>query len=75
IFLILAKVGTELSCSTFEPLGKKSNLSQHYRNLLRNELITIRREGLHKYLSLRSKEFNRKFPKLIDTIFKIQVNA
>ncbi|SYW07338.1 conserved protein of unknown function [Oenococcus oeni] len=43
--------------------------------MLRNELITIRREGLHKYLSLRSKEFNRKFPKLIDTIFKIQVNA
>ncbi|OIK61333.1 hypothetical protein ATW62_09210 [Oenococcus oeni] len=72
---MFAKVGTELSCSTFETLGKKSNLSQYYRNLRRNELITIRREGLHNDLSLRSKELNRKFPKLIDTIFKIQVNT
>ncbi|MDN6968716.1 helix-turn-helix transcriptional regulator [Oenococcus sp. UCMA 17063] len=72
IVLSLAKAGTELSCSKFEYLGKKSNLSQHYKNLRQNGLISIRREGLHSYLSLRSEELNRKFPKLIDTIVKIQ---
>ncbi|AZZ60792.1 helix-turn-helix transcriptional regulator [Oenococcus sp. UCMA 16435] len=74
IVLTLAQTGTELSCSRFESLGKKSNLSQHYKNLRQNGLISIRREGLHSYLNLRCEDLNRKFPKLIDTIVKIQAN-
>ncbi|KRM05312.1 MAG: helix-turn-helix transcriptional regulator [Liquorilactobacillus ghanensis] len=58
----------ECSCAIFEHLGKKSNLSQHYRNLRLNGLISVRRSGIHSYLNLRKKELNQKFPGLLENI-------
>ncbi|MFT8730002.1 MAG: ArsR family transcriptional regulator [Oenococcus oeni] len=58
----------ECSCEIFNDLGKKSNLSQHYRNLRINGLISIRRSGLHSYLSLRQEELNKRFPHLLQAI-------
>ncbi|MFD0898099.1 ArsR/SmtB family transcription factor [Loigolactobacillus binensis] len=58
----------EVSCAEFNELGKKSNLSQHYRNLRLSGLISTRREGRHSYLTLRTKELAIKFPQLLATI-------
>jgi DNA-binding transcriptional ArsR family regulator len=66
----LLRVGTEISCAQFETLGKKSNLSQHYRNLRQAGLISIRREGRHSYLTLRKTDLDRRFPGLIEVIVK-----
>jgi DNA-binding transcriptional ArsR family regulator len=64
----LFKENQECSCEIFSDLGKKSNLSQHYRNLRLNGLISIRRSGVHSYLTLRQAELNRRFPLLLQTI-------
>lgn len=61
----------ECSCEIFNDLGKKSNLSQHYRNLRTNGLISIRRSGVHSYLSLRQEELNQRFPHLLEDIVSI----
>lgn len=61
---------TEISCAEFDHLGKKSNLSQHYRNLRLSGLISIRREGRHSYLSLRKDDLDKEFPDLIESIVK-----
>lgn len=68
IIATLFKENKELSCAIFNSLGKKSNLSQHYRNLRLNGLISIRRSGIHSYLTLRQKELNQKFPGLLKNI-------
>ncbi|WP_100487329.1 ArsR/SmtB family transcription factor [Sporolactobacillus pectinivorans] len=62
----------EQSCSHFEDLGKKSNLSHHYRTLRENGLIHIRRNGRNSFLSLRKTELNKYFPNLIGSIMNIQ---
>lgn len=64
----LAHVDNEVDCSIFDDLGKKSNLSQHYRNLRLNGLISVRRSGRHSYLTLRQAELATVFPGLITTI-------
>lgn len=51
----LFKESKECSCAIFNDLGKKSNLSQHYRNLRLNGLISVRHFGLDpvvRFLSL-----------------------
>jgi DNA-binding transcriptional ArsR family regulator len=58
----------ECSCAIFNDLGKKSNLSQHYRNLRLNGLISVRRSGLHSYLTLRQTELDHRFPNLLKSI-------
>ncbi|WP_080488592.1 ArsR/SmtB family transcription factor [Lactiplantibacillus plantarum] len=64
----LFKENQECSCGIFSDLGKKSNLSQHYRNLRLNGLISIRRSSVHSYLTLRQEELNQRFPLLLQTI-------
>ncbi|GAF41048.1 hypothetical protein FC83_GL001911 [Agrilactobacillus composti DSM 18527 = JCM 14202] len=64
----LADQAAPVSCVLFENLGKKSNLSQHYRNLRLNGLITISKAGRHSYLQLRRQELDAYFPDLIGTI-------
>ncbi|BAQ56437.1 transcriptional regulator [Lactobacillus acetotolerans] len=68
IVATLFKKGPNCSCSVFNYLGKKSNLSQHYRNLRLNGLISIKRSGIHSYLTLRKKEIDQKFPGLLVSI-------
>lgn len=64
----LFKESQECSCEIFNALGKKSNLSQHYRNLRLNGLISIRRSGVHSYLTLRQEELDKRFPGLLRNI-------
>lgn len=64
----LFKENQECSCEIFSGLGKKSNLSQHYRNLRLNGLISIRRSSVHSYLTLRQEELNQRFPHLLQAI-------
>lgn len=69
---IVAKLAgvEEAPCQIFDYLGKKNNLSHHYKTLRENGIIHVRTEGRHRYLALRDKELNQKFPNLIDTILK-----
>ncbi|OAT93570.1 ArsR family transcriptional regulator [Lacticaseibacillus rhamnosus] len=64
----LAEAGTALSCDNFNDLGKKSNLSQHYRNLRENGLVTIQRKGRHAFLELRVHALNQHFPGLLEGV-------
>ncbi|EHO47948.1 ArsR/SmtB family transcription factor [Lentilactobacillus kisonensis] len=64
----LLRAKKEVSCAQFENLGKKSNLSQHYRNLRLAGLVSIRRAGRHSYLALRKTALDERFPDLIETI-------
>ena len=64
----LFEANQECSCEIFNDLGKKSNLSQHYRNLRKNGLISIRRSGVHSYLTLRQEELDQRFPNLLESI-------
>lgn len=68
IVATLFEESQECSCEIFNDLGKKSNLSQHYRNLRINGLISIRRSGVHSYLVLRQEELNQRFPHLLEAI-------
>ncbi|MFB6467413.1 ArsR/SmtB family transcription factor [Cytobacillus sp. Hz8] len=60
----------EQSCAVFEDLGKKSNLSHHYRTLRECGLIHIKRDGRHSYMTLRQKEMNQRFPGLLESVVK-----
>ncbi|MBU5273421.1 ArsR family transcriptional regulator [Levilactobacillus brevis] len=64
----LFKESKECSCAIFNNLGKKSNLSQHYRNLRLNGLISVRHSGIHSYLTLRQAELDHRFPNLLKAI-------
>lgn len=60
----------EQSCTTFEDLGLKSNLSHHYRTLREYGIVFVRPDGRHSYMSLRKKELDSRFPGLLDSIVK-----
>ncbi|MFX3617060.1 MAG: ArsR/SmtB family transcription factor [Sporolactobacillus sp.] len=62
----------EQSCAIFEDLGKKSNLSHHYRTLRECGLIHIRRDGRHSYMKLRHEELNQRFPGLLKSVVEAQ---
>ncbi|GGL61911.1 ArsR/SmtB family transcription factor [Sporolactobacillus putidus] len=62
----------EQSCARFEDLGKKSNLSHHYRTLRECGLIYIRRDGRHSYMTLRQEEMNQRFPGFLESVVKAQ---
>ncbi|AWN18997.1 ArsR/SmtB family transcription factor [Streptococcus sobrinus] len=69
IFSKLFDLGEEVSCSYFNSLAKKSNLSHHYKVLREAGVIYVRIEGRHRYLSLRQSDINKRFPRLFPTIF------
>lgn len=60
----------ETPCQQFENLGKKNNLSHHYKILRENGIIYVKSIGRQRFLSLRSKELNQKFPNLISIIIE-----
>lgn len=69
IFKSLFEMSEEKSCSYFDYLAKKNNLSHHYKILRENGVIRVRGEGRYRYLSLRKEELDHKFPHLLETIY------
>lgn len=70
IFRELYQSRRERSCGFFSGLGKKNNLSHHYKVLRENGLIRVRIEGRHRFVSLRLDELEEKFPGLLENICK-----
>jgi DNA-binding transcriptional ArsR family regulator len=58
----------ELSCGELELPVTKSTGSHHLRILKNAGVLGEREEGTRKYLSLRRKELERRFPGLIDSV-------
>jgi DNA-binding transcriptional ArsR family regulator len=69
IFFRLFNLEDEKSCSYFDDLAKKNNLSHHFKILRESGIIKVRIEGRHRFISLRKEEVNLKFPQLFDTIY------
>ncbi|MFT8325083.1 MAG: helix-turn-helix transcriptional regulator [Lentilactobacillus hilgardii] len=71
----LFNTGKDVPCFTFQYLGKKSNLSLHYKNLCENGLIIIKREGRNTFVELRQNELQERFPNLLESLVQISKNA
>ncbi|MFC3931608.1 ArsR/SmtB family transcription factor [Streptococcus dentapri] len=70
IFKRLYTSNQERNCSYFEDLGRKNNLSHHYKVLRESGIIQVRIEGRQRLISLRLNELNNCFPGLLDSIYK-----
>ncbi|EHI74146.1 ArsR/SmtB family transcription factor [Streptococcus tangpeifui] len=70
IFRELYKSNKERNCSYFSDLGKKNNLSHHYKMLRENGLIRVRIDGRQRFISLRLDELNERFPGLLESIYE-----
>ena len=58
----------ELSCGQIEvPVGK-STASHHLKTLCAAGITSEREEGTRKYIRLRRKELDRRFPGLVDSV-------
>lgn len=72
---LLARNG-EMACSAiYSDLGiSKSNASHHFRILREAGLILRQHEGQRQTASLRTDEFNARFPGLLDVVLAITGN-
>jgi len=62
------RAGTELRCGNFSGVGAKSNLAYHFARLREAGVIRTRIEGTARYMSLRRKDLDTRFPGLLDAI-------
>ena len=60
----------ELSCNNINIPVPKSTLSHHFKVLRESGIIYVRIDGVHRFLSIRYKDLNSRFPGLIDAILK-----
>lgn len=60
----------EVTCSCCNIDLPKSALSHHFKVLRESGIIHVRIEGTQRFLSLRAKELERRFPGLLDSILK-----
>jgi len=58
----------EARCQSFLPLGSKTNLAYHFAKLRTAGVVHVRQEGTARYLSLRRKDLDIRFPGLLDSI-------
>src|SRR4051812_39833748 len=58
----------EARCQSFLPLGSKTNLAYHFAKLRTAGVVHVRQEGTARYLSLRRKDLDGRFPGLLDSI-------
>jgi DNA-binding transcriptional ArsR family regulator len=58
----------EARCQSFLPLGSKTNLAYHFAKLRTSGVVSVRQEGTARYLSLRRKDLDSRFPGLLDSI-------
>lgn len=68
--LIVARLAgmEEESCSGFDDLAPKSNLSYHYAKLREAGVTRTRLEGTWRFTSLRRDDLEARFPGLLGTI-------
>jgi DNA-binding transcriptional ArsR family regulator len=59
---------SEYRCSEFADLGPKTRLSYHFAFLEKAGLVTIRKEGVGKYLSLAQENAEENFPGLLQAV-------
>lgn len=60
----------ELRCGNFGSFGAKSNLSYHFARLREAGVIQTRVEGTARYMRLRHKDLEARFPGLLASILK-----
>jgi DNA-binding transcriptional ArsR family regulator len=61
---------TELRCGDFNAFCGKSNLAYHFAKLREAGLVQTRIVGTTRYMKLRRKDLDARFPGLIDAIIK-----
>ena len=62
------RAATELRCGDFNAFSGKSNLAYHFAKLREAGLIQTRIVGTTRYMKLRRKDLDARFPGLIDAI-------
>lgn len=60
--------GKERSCSEFETTVSKATAAHHFKTLRMSGLTRTRLVGTRRFVSLRIKELNRRFPGLLDVL-------
>jgi len=58
----------EARCRSFLDLGSKTNLTYHFAKLREAGVVTVRQEGVARYLALRRADLDARFPGLLDSI-------
>ncbi len=58
----------EARCLSFLPLASKTNLAYHFAKLRTAGVVHVRQQGTARYLSLRRKDIESRFPGLLDSI-------
>ena len=61
---------SELRCSQIELPVTKSTASHHFKILLAAGLVTGREQGTSKFMRLRRKELDERFPGLLDSVLR-----
>lgn len=66
----LTERDAELRCGDFNCFGGKSNLTYHFARLREAGVIQTRLEGTGRYISLRRKDLDARFPGLLESVLK-----
>jgi len=61
---------TELRCGDFYAFSGKSNLAYHFAKLRESGLVQTRIVGTTRYMKLRRKDLDARFPGLMDAVIK-----
>ena len=64
------RAGVELRCGDFNAFGAKSNLAYHFARLREAGLVQVRQVGTARYVKLRRKDLDARFPGLMDAVIK-----
>src|SRR5712671_1232439 len=64
------QAATELRCGDFNTFSGKSNLAYHFAKLRQAGLIQTRLVGTTRYMKLRRKDLDARFPGLMDAVIK-----
>jgi DNA-binding transcriptional ArsR family regulator len=64
------QAATELRCGDFNAFSGKSNLAYHFARLREAGLVQTRIVGTMRYMKLRRRDLDARFPGLIDAIIK-----
>ena len=64
------QAATELRCGDFNAFSGKSNLAYHFAKLRQAGLIQTRLVGTTRYMKLRRKDLEARFPGLLDALIK-----
>src|SRR3977135_1725549 len=61
---------TELRCGDFNAISGKSNLAYHFAKLRESGLVQTRIVGTIRYMRLRRKDLDARFPGLLDSVIQ-----